>query len=310
MTKYRMEDHVRRIFSDMIDPVSYINRIWNKVFEWQKMALDPCFRNIMLMCARQSGKSAIVAGEALHTAKHKKNALVLIVASSKDQAKQTMQKVSDFIQCDPEIIEMPGDSTFEKKFLNGSRIIVLPGTEKSVRSYSDPDLIIIDEAARVEDATYKALRPMRTGNPNSRIIILSTPWTKSGFFFKAWTKNPAWKKILVVPRYQLNDNGKIEERVSEEVFKAKYAKQGIDAFYSPRHSLEFLYEELGEIGPIWFRREYGCEFLEGMESMFSLDLIESAYDDSIKVEGIENTMYSEDIKVDNFLDIVYTGVEA
>ncbi|TET97738.1 MAG: hypothetical protein E3J23_08650 [Candidatus Stahlbacteria bacterium] len=306
MTKYKMEDHVRRIFSDMIDPVSYIDRIWNQTFEWQKMALDPVPRNIILMCARQSGKSTIVAGRGLHTAKHKRNALVLIVASSKDQAKQTMQKVSDFIQLDPELIEMPGDSTFEKRFINGSRVIVLPGTEKSVRSYSDPDLIIIDEASRVLDATYKALRPMRTGNPNSTIIILSTPWTKSGFFFKAWTKNPAWKKILVVPRYELID-GKIVERPKEEKFKAEYVKKGIDAFYSPRHSLEFLYEELGEIGPIWFRREYGCEFLEGMESVFDLDLIESAYDDSIKVEGIENTMYSENIKVDNFLDIVFTG---
>lgn len=306
MTKYKMENHIRRLFSDMIDPVSYIDRIWNSTFEWQKMALDPIPRNIILMCARQSGKSTIVAGRALHTAKHKKNALVLIVASSKDQAKETMEKVSDFISCDPELVEMPGDSTFEKRFINGSRIIVLPGTEKSVRCYSDPDLIIIDEAARVLDPTYKALRPMRTGNPNSTIIILSTPWIKRGFFHKAWTKNPTWKKILVVPKYELKE-GKIVERGPEEKFREEYLKKGIHAFYSPRHDLNFLYEELLELGPIWFRREYGCEFLEGMESMFDLDLIESAYDDSIKVESLENTMYSDDIKPDNFLDIIFSG---
>ncbi len=304
MTKYKMANHVRQIFSDMIDPVGYIDRIWNPTFEWQKMALDPINKNIMLMCARQSGKSTIVAGRALHTAKHKKNALVLIVASSKDQAKETMEKVADMIACDPGLTELPGDSIFEKRFINGSRIIVLPGTEKSVRSYSAPDLLIIDEAARVLDATYKALRPMRTGSPDSTIIILSTPWTKSGFFYKAWTKNPAWKKILVVPRYELID-GKIVPRKTEELFKAEYAKQGIDAFYSPRHTLEFLWEELNEVGPIWFRREYGCEFLEGLESLFSLDLIESAYDDNIEVNYTDETIYSEDVRVDHFLDDLF-----
>ena len=36
----------------------------------------------------------------------------------------------------------------------------LPGTEATVRGFSAVSLLLIDEAARVEDAMYKSLRPM------------------------------------------------------------------------------------------------------------------------------------------------------
>ena len=43
---------------------------------------------------------------------------------------------------------------------NGSRIIALPGTEKTIRGYAAADLVVIDEAARVEDDLLTAVRPM------------------------------------------------------------------------------------------------------------------------------------------------------
>jgi 2-polyprenyl-6-methoxyphenol hydroxylase-like FAD-dependent oxidoreductase len=43
---------------------------------------------------------------------------------------------------------------------NGSRVIALPGDERTVRGYSAAALIIVDEAARVEDALWTAVRPM------------------------------------------------------------------------------------------------------------------------------------------------------
>jgi hypothetical protein len=43
---------------------------------------------------------------------------------------------------------------------NGSRIVGLPGTEAAVRGFSAALLIVIDEATRVADEMYRALRPM------------------------------------------------------------------------------------------------------------------------------------------------------
>ena len=43
---------------------------------------------------------------------------------------------------------------------NGSRIVSLPGKEETIRGFSGATLIIIDEAARVPDDLYYAVRPM------------------------------------------------------------------------------------------------------------------------------------------------------
>ena len=67
------------------------------------------------------------------------------------------------------------------RFPNGSRIVGLPGKEDTIRGYSEVSLLIIDEAARVTDEMYKALRPMLTGvrrrsiGPASRCLPPSVP---------------------------------------------------------------------------------------------------------------------------------------
>jgi len=295
-----MFNHILDIFGDMIDPAGFVERLWEVPFEWQKDALNPLWKRLMLNCARQSGKSTIVAGIALHKAKYKSNSLILIVSPSEKQSKETMKKVEDYIALDPDLkaLKLPGDSAFEKKFRNGSRIVALPGTEKSVRGYSKPDIILIDEAARVPDETYKAMRPMLTGNEEAQIILLSTPWNMTGFFHAEWTKNPIWKKIYVVPRWELEDETKtLIERPPEDEFRATMANDGITAYYSPRHTLKFLYEELLSIGPIWFKREYGCEFIEGAETLFSLELIQSSYTEDVEVEDGKVDQYTENIEV-------------
>ena len=67
---------------------------------------------------------------------------------------------------------------------NGSRILSLPGTEKTVRCYSGVVLLIIDEAARVDDALYRAGRPMLAVS-KGRLSAFSTPFGKRGWFHDA-----------------------------------------------------------------------------------------------------------------------------
>ena len=42
---------------------------------------------------------------------------------------------------------------------NGSRIVALPGSERTTRGYAGARLVILDEAARIEDDLLAALRP-------------------------------------------------------------------------------------------------------------------------------------------------------
>jgi hypothetical protein len=131
---------------------------------------------------------------------------------------------------------------------NGSRILALPGTEKTVRGYAKADLVVIDEAARVEDELIAAVRPMMaTTEGGGRLIALTTPAGKRGWFFEAWTGTQDWHRVRVT------------------------------AEDCPRISKEFLAEELRELGAQRFSEEYGLAFLDPDEAVFPTAIIDRAF---------------------------------
>ncbi len=73
----------------------------------------------------------------------------------------------------------------ELQLTNVSRIVCLPCREETIRGYSNVSLLVIDEAARVPDDLYRAVRPMLAVS-DGRLICLSTPYGKRGFFYDAW----------------------------------------------------------------------------------------------------------------------------
>ena len=56
-----------------------------------------------------------------------------------------------------------------------SKTRATPCREETIRGYSHVSLLIIDEAARVPDDLYEAVRPMLAVS-QGRLICLSTPW--------------------------------------------------------------------------------------------------------------------------------------
>lgn len=70
---------------------------------------------------------------------------------------------------------LASESALEMEFENGSRIVALPGKEETIRGFSGVALLIVDEAARVPDALYQAVRPMLAVS-GGQIILLSTPF--------------------------------------------------------------------------------------------------------------------------------------
>src|SRR5207237_3659232 len=118
----------------------------------------------------------------------------------------------------------------ELQLANYSRIVCLPCREETIRGYSKVSLLIIDEAARVPDDLYRAVRPMLAVS-GGRLICLSTPYGKRGFFHDCWTNGGAdWARIEVA---------------AEQIV---------------RIPPEFLAEERRALGESWFRQEYCCSF--------------------------------------------------
>jgi hypothetical protein len=119
---------------------------------------------------------------------------------------------------------------------NGARVVCLPGREDTVRSFSGPALILIDEAARVPDDLYRGVRPMLAVSQGD-LICLSTPFGQRGFFYEAWEQGGAsWQRVRIT------------------------------AQDCPRITRAFLDQERRSLGESWVKQEYECSFeaLEGL----------------------------------------------
>ena len=135
--------------------------------------------------------------------------------------------------------------------MNGSRIISLPGTEQTIRGYSQVRLLVIDEAARVTDALYYAIRPMLAVS-GGRLIALSTPAGKRGFFYEEYTAGLGWERVQV------------------------------SAEQCPRISVAFLEEERSTLPALWFQSEYMCQFTELINAVFSEDDIDRMFEANVR----------------------------
>ena len=253
----------------VLSPVNYLQSLHWTPYPWQVEALMP-EKRLILNCARQVGKSTVVAAKTVYKAKYYPRSLCLIVSPSERQSTEMMEKVESFMARDGQLDDLPTDNKLEKRFRNGSRIVALPASEKTIRGFSAPSLIVIDEASRVADEMYYALRPMMTGT-DCELTLMSTPFGKRGFFYEAWY-SPRWKRIEVAG--SLTEEGEIEDTVAYIKDKKKL---GIKAWHSPRHTPEFLAEELESMGKWWYSQEYRVKFVEAIDNVFEEAVVSAMF---------------------------------
>ena len=272
----------------VLSPVQYLRELGWEPFEWQIQALQPC-EQLLLNCCRQAGKSTVVAAKAVHRAKYFPGSLILIITPTERQSKEVMKKIEAFMSHDKTLPALETNNTLEKEFVNKSRILALPGSEKTVRGYSDPNIIILDESSRIPDELFEAITPMMAGEI-TELIQMSTPFGKRGFFYESYEHDPSWKKIEVVGRDILGD------WKSELEYKTDRAAKGIIACYSPRHTEKFLLKELHRPGKSerWFRQEYCGEFMETDDALFSYEEIQEAFTDAFKPALSKEEVFSEE----------------
>jgi hypothetical protein len=259
-----------------LSPLHYIRSIGFHPYTWQEDVLRSGHMRKVINGARQAGKSTIISSKPCHTAKYFPGSVSLIVAATEFQAGLDMLKVKDFIAHDPDYPDRDRSSDSMIKLANGSWIMVVPATETSARGPSAPRLIILDEASRIEDIVYMSgIVPMLTDNKDCELALISTPHGREGFFFKAMN-NPAWERYEVrSPWEAAGMDFTLTEGESEEAYRRRMVTRGIRAYYSPRHGNREEQEfNLGEMGPLMYRQEYGVEFVEPEDQVFSYKDIE------------------------------------
>ena len=76
-----------------------------------------------------------------------------------------------------------------------------------------------------------------------RLIALSTPFGRRGWFFEEWESDRGWHRVKVT------------------------------AHECSRISPRFLDEERSALGDWWYTQEYECEFRDAIDSVFSRDAV-------------------------------------
>lgn len=203
---------------------------------WQNDLLWARQPQILLNCSRQSGKSTTVAALALHTALFRPHSLVVLVSPTQRQSGEIFRKVLDGYHALNNPVAALAQTQSQLELANGSRIVCLPGREETLRGYSAPALLVLDEAAQVSDDLYRTVRPMLAVS-RGRLLCLSTPFGRRGFFYHEWHEGgPAWQRVRVT------------------------------ADECPRITPAFLDQERRSMGESWVNQEYYCSFesLEGL----------------------------------------------
>lgn len=257
----------------------YVESLGFPAFDWQIDVLSSTDKRKGINGCRQSGKSTIIASVPAHGAKFFPKSSHLVLAATEKQAVEDIEKIKDFMSRDPTYPAVVRDSDSLVELANGSRIQVVPATEKAARGFSRPRTIVMDEASRITDQVYTSgVRAMLTDNPDCELIAISTPNGRRGFFYRIIT-GKRWTRWEVRAPWEVAGSGLVPA-APEKDYRARKAKDGIRAYYSPRHrSKEEQLEHLGEegMGPLMYRQEILVEFVEPVEQVFGYEEIDRMF---------------------------------
>jgi hypothetical protein len=238
---------------DRLSRVVFAKRLLGSLDPWQEALLRSKSKRILLNCSRQSGKSTMVSIIALHRALYFPGSLILCLAPTLRQSQELFRKVLEFYRDLDKPVPAFAENRLSLELGNSSRIVALPGKEATIRGFSGAAMLLVDEAARVEDDLYYSVRPMLAVSGGA-IVMLSTPAGKRGVFYNEWLE----RDVRGWDWYE------------------------VPAHACPRISREFLEEERRMLPPWIYRAEYECSFEELEDTVFPMELIQRAINPNIK----------------------------
>ncbi|WP_449428313.1 phage terminase large subunit [Rhodanobacter umsongensis] len=219
---------------------------------WQEEVIRSEARRLLILVNRQGGKSTVVGAKCVHGMLYAPG-LYLIIAPTLRQSKLLFKKVSSVYRRLPGVPRIVRDTDTELELENGSHLVALPGdNDATIRGYSAPRAVYIDEAARVADSVYTALRPMLAASPSGQMIALTTPYGRRGWFYEAFEFGKGWERVTITARD------------------------------CPHITEEFLAEEREGMSEWQFRAEYLCQWTDTDEAFFSSELCDAMVDNTLE----------------------------
>lgn len=191
-----------------------------------------------------------MAFKAVHTALYRRDSLVLIIAPGQRQAEEFLKTARGIYRAAGKPVTTTADSATTLELANGSRIVALPGTETTTRGFAGAKLLIIDEAARVDDDVFAGVLPMVASD--GTVAVLSTPWGQRGFFFEHWDDTT---------------NG--------------WERHRITVYDSAQWNAERIDEVRRSVGRFVFASDYEAQFTDTEQQVFTTSAVRAAFDNRL-----------------------------
>ena len=264
----------------------YVRLLGFNPFPWQDAILNSKSKHIVINAARQGGKSTITAADPCWIAKYMEKSLAIVIAPTEEQSKEDIDKIKAFIALDGTY--PPHRPSETHIFLDNKSKIKVKIARQTARGASKPELVILDEASQIEDNIYsEVVLPMFTDNPEGREILLSTPYGKRGFFYDVFTNrepDDPWERFEIRSPWEPVETEHGLDLVlfmggNEKAYQELRAREGIKAWFSPRHSNYAQQRHfLSRMGIRKYRQEFCCEFVETEDTVFSYNDIKAAFE--------------------------------
>jgi len=208
-----------------------------------------------ICAARQTGKSLLFAVVAIWTAFARPGSTSLVISATEDAAKRLFRQIRDIAEGSPLLAGSVADSTASRmRLTNGSEIICLPSSEKQVRGYTVDGVLILDEAAFMDGALWRAALYTVAAVAKPQVYMGSTPWgSREHFFRQVWEDGRAGSQDWAA-------------------FQWRYE-------VSPLINKELLEREKERTDPLTYRAEVLGEWVDDAEAYFTYEEIMAAVAD-------------------------------
>jgi hypothetical protein len=193
----------------VLDPAQALARDGFQLDSWQTTVIRTIGRprrpgelprRAVIVTARQAGKSITVSGAIAARLILDPGCVVVVVSASARQATEVGRHVRRFLgRVLLDTNDVVAESQTHVELANGSRLTIVAASSTSVRGWS-ANLLIIDEAAYLDDETVDAVLPTLAATGGD-LVLASTPVAPSGRFYDLWMEAQAapdrWQSVRV-----------------------------------------------------------------------------------------------------------------
>jgi len=148
-----------------LDPVAFARERLNfQPDTKQALVLASRSKQVILNCTRQWGKSTLTAAQAVFTAWHEPESLILVMSPTERQSSELVRKAAAFLSRLGVKRRGDGGNKISLLLPNRSRIIGLPGNEAGDRGFSGVRLLLVDEPRA---STRISISPCSPSSPSA-----------------------------------------------------------------------------------------------------------------------------------------------